>query len=69
MPGSHRNVGTVYTHIDPFYTHQQPLYQEEDSYNEDIAALELMGRNAAKARSLKIACVPVKISIMAFTKP
>lgn len=67
MPGRHRNIGAVYTPIDPFYTHQQLLYQKEDSYNEDIAALELTGRHAAKARSLKIARELVKISTMAYT--
>lgn len=63
-------MGVVYTlPLDPIYTHQYPIYHDEDPYYEDIAALELTGRNVAKSRSLKITHELVKISSMAFTKP
>lgn len=69
MPGRHKTVGAIYTLVDPCYTHQHPIYQEENPCSEEITALELIGRNVAKSRSLKNAHKPVKISIMTFTKP
>lgn len=67
--GKHRNVGAVYTIIYPVYSYPRYPYQEEEAKVEDIAALELAGRNAVKAKSLKISREPVMILTMAFTKP
>ncbi|KAK9951609.1 hypothetical protein M0R45_007047 [Rubus argutus] len=68
-PGRHRNVNAIYAPVDPFYSHPRTLFQEDETDGEDIAALELTGRSVVKAKSLKIAREPVKISTMAFTKP
>lgn len=69
VPGRYRNIGVVYTPVDPFYSYPLHPYQEEEVVSEDIAALELAWHNVVKAKSLKIARKPVKISTMTFTKP